>query len=157
MESKCGTCDSVYKLSKEVLKLIIVTLTVVVKKGMQGSLWRQLEEGRWAGAISANACGPNISWPRALGSQHHHHHLGAARPDQSGPCSGSSVAAQRASWSSPRLLPIPISGFFLRALSCLSGYWVVGCCVVSAGGGVTRPTECWCKKTHADRSLMDAL
>ena len=70
-------------------------------------------EGRWVGAISANACGPNISWPRALGPpHHHHHHLGAARPDQSGPCSGSSVAAQRASWSSPRLLPIPISSFF---------------------------------------------
>ena len=61
LESKCGTCDSVYKVSIEVFKLTGVTLTEVVKKGMQGSLWRQLEEGRWVGAISANACGPNIS------------------------------------------------------------------------------------------------
>ena len=132
-----------------------LTLTAVVKKrNARKPVAPAGREGRWVGAISANACGPNISWPRALGPHHHHHrhHLGAARPDQSGPCSGSSVAAQRASWSSPRLLPIPISSFF-STCPVLRG---IGCCVVSAGGGVTRPTECWCKKTHADRSLMDA-
>ena len=155
----CGMCDTIYKLSKEALKLTSVTVTVV-KKGMQGSLWRQLEEGRWVGAISANACGPNISWPRALGPHHHHHHqhhLGAARPDQSGPCSGSSVAAQRASWSSPRLLPIPISSFFSTSCPVLSlgvlGRWLL---CSERWRWCHQTTECWCKKTHADRSLMDA-
>ena len=78
-------------------------------------------EGRWVGAISANACGPNISWPRALGPHHHHQHqhLGAARPDQSGPCSGSSVAAQRASWSSPEIASDPDIQLFCFVLPCL--------------------------------------
>ena len=106
-----------------------LTLTAVVKKrNARKPVAPAGREGRWVGAISANACGPNISWPRALGPHHHHHHhhLGAARPDQSGPCSGSSVAAQRASWSSPEIASDPDIQLFCFVLPCLVSRGIAG-------------------------------
>ena len=144
-----------YKLSKEVLKLIIVTLTVEVKKGMQGSLWRQLEER--AGGLAPSQLMPvgRTKPGRAL--------LGPptttttttwALPVQTSPvpAQGRQSPPSEPAGRALRLLPIPISSFF-STCPVLRG---IGCCLVSAEGGVTRPTECWCKKTRADRSLMDA-
>ena len=161
LESKCGTCDSVYKLSKEVLKLIIVTLTAAVKKGMQGSLWRQLEER--AGGLAPSQLMPvGRTYPERalLGPTTTTTTTTWALPVQTSPvpAQGRQSPPSEPAGRALRLLPIPISSFFASSCPVLSlgVLRVVGCCVVNAEGGVTRPTECWCKKTHADRSLMDA-
>ena len=103
------------KLSKEVLKLTSCVTLTVVKKGMQGSLWRQLEER--AGGLAPSQLMPvGRTYPERalLGPTTTTTTTTWALPVQTSPvpAQGRQSPPSEPAGRALRLLPIPISSFF---------------------------------------------